>query len=367
MNYFELVMEMTLSDAMRVFNISSVPDEKSLKDIYKKLAIQNHPDRGGNVEMMKKVNVAYDLLKKNQSATIAKNKYEFDRDEINKSIFKANTIVKNLMLQKLQLNNFTKYFESIFDKKFSVENYSITDLKEDEKWPNQYIKIKATFSDDEKETVLFMYVSADTSFARDKVLLPGDESLINVNVATEILHNRRKIKLVNDNFSFKTQSNVLNNPEIAFPKQKLLKQITKKASTPKKISKKDFITTLKLGLGASTDGDTIRMKFDAAPNTNQVLIILRSTFMGRGYWTFQGIYNIKLLKYFESQAIYETPKSLDMLIEALKKAKKAKDIDDSARIIEGFIKEYKKYTSTPEFDAEFNEKTPAQKARGRMF
>ena len=38
---------LTLSQALKVFNIDSVPSQDDLKSLYKKLAIQNHPDKEG--------------------------------------------------------------------------------------------------------------------------------------------------------------------------------------------------------------------------------------------------------------------------------------------------------------------------------
>ena len=46
------------------------PEKKSeagLKSAYKKACLKHHPDRGGDVEIMKLVNVAYDYLKKSTS------------------------------------------------------------------------------------------------------------------------------------------------------------------------------------------------------------------------------------------------------------------------------------------------------------
>ncbi len=57
---------MNLIQALSILN----PKEKSeagLKKAYKEAAIKNHPDKGGNLEIMKLVNAAYDFLKKCES------------------------------------------------------------------------------------------------------------------------------------------------------------------------------------------------------------------------------------------------------------------------------------------------------------
>ena len=48
------------------YEILGVPENATLEEIkkaYRKKASVAHPDKGGDVEMMKQVNVAYDLLK----------------------------------------------------------------------------------------------------------------------------------------------------------------------------------------------------------------------------------------------------------------------------------------------------------------
>ncbi len=47
---------------MQYFNTSSSFSEQKL--IYRRLAMLNHPDMGGNPEVMKKINIEYDKLKK---------------------------------------------------------------------------------------------------------------------------------------------------------------------------------------------------------------------------------------------------------------------------------------------------------------
>jgi hypothetical protein len=53
---------MTPSDALKVLGLSPHFTPDQLKDAYKKAAIANHPDKGGSVVMMQKINVARDVL-----------------------------------------------------------------------------------------------------------------------------------------------------------------------------------------------------------------------------------------------------------------------------------------------------------------
>lgn len=53
---------MTTSDALKVLGLTPHFTPDQLKDAYKKAAIANHPDKGGDVAMMQKINVARDVL-----------------------------------------------------------------------------------------------------------------------------------------------------------------------------------------------------------------------------------------------------------------------------------------------------------------
>jgi len=54
--------EMTVERARAILCLSSARDERDIKSAYRKKARQYHPDLGGDEEMMKDLNLAYDLL-----------------------------------------------------------------------------------------------------------------------------------------------------------------------------------------------------------------------------------------------------------------------------------------------------------------
>jgi len=53
---------MTVERARAILCLSSARDERDIKSAYRKKARQYHPDLGGDEEMMKDLNLAYDLL-----------------------------------------------------------------------------------------------------------------------------------------------------------------------------------------------------------------------------------------------------------------------------------------------------------------
>ena len=63
--------EMDPRTALQIFGLADFPKtESELKQLYKKLAMQNHPDRGGSLEKMKDINLANEVLKRNIDRSI---------------------------------------------------------------------------------------------------------------------------------------------------------------------------------------------------------------------------------------------------------------------------------------------------------
>lgn len=49
-------------DPMVVFGLDGSATWSDVVKVYRKLAIKHHPDKGGDVELMKKINAAYEVL-----------------------------------------------------------------------------------------------------------------------------------------------------------------------------------------------------------------------------------------------------------------------------------------------------------------
>lgn len=65
--------QMDPQTALKIFGLKDFPKTaEELKRLHKKLAMQNHPDRGGSLEKMKDINTANDVLKKYIGSTAAK-------------------------------------------------------------------------------------------------------------------------------------------------------------------------------------------------------------------------------------------------------------------------------------------------------
>ena len=57
---------MTLQAALDILGVGLLDPEDKVKKNYRSLALKNHPDRGGDGEVMKAINGAYDFMKQNK-------------------------------------------------------------------------------------------------------------------------------------------------------------------------------------------------------------------------------------------------------------------------------------------------------------
>ena len=59
---------MSASEAEQILGLSGRYSASEVKSSYRKMSLKHHPDKGGSTEMMKKVNAAYEMLKKGSSS-----------------------------------------------------------------------------------------------------------------------------------------------------------------------------------------------------------------------------------------------------------------------------------------------------------
>lgn len=69
-----------ISNALEILELPTFISSKELKDRYKLLAGKNHPDMGGDVSKMAKINSAYTLLRNYMDNF----KFSFSKDEVYK-------------------------------------------------------------------------------------------------------------------------------------------------------------------------------------------------------------------------------------------------------------------------------------------
>lgn len=64
----DFLIEMSASEAEQILGLSGRYSAAEVKSSYRKMSLKHHPDKGGSTEMMKKVNAAYEMLKKGSSS-----------------------------------------------------------------------------------------------------------------------------------------------------------------------------------------------------------------------------------------------------------------------------------------------------------
>ena len=116
---------MTLSQALEIFGISEVPStEKELLALWKKLALQKHPDHGGSTIEMQKLNAAKDFLKKHLSSKDSKTSSEHGKsspaDELHQRAELATGVLERLFI-RLDTVSCRNWLEKHFGKKFVNE------------------------------------------------------------------------------------------------------------------------------------------------------------------------------------------------------------------------------------------------------
>ena len=71
-NIDNYLIEMSASEAEQILGLSGRYSAAQVKSSYRKMSLKHHPDKGGSTEMMKKVNAAYEMLKKGSSSRSSK-------------------------------------------------------------------------------------------------------------------------------------------------------------------------------------------------------------------------------------------------------------------------------------------------------
>jgi hypothetical protein len=77
-------------NAYQILNVNKADDLRAIKGAFHKLALENHPDRGGDSEMMKKLNEAWEWMRENHGAYTKEErehvKYDVDEELINLAV-----------------------------------------------------------------------------------------------------------------------------------------------------------------------------------------------------------------------------------------------------------------------------------------
>jgi hypothetical protein len=274
---FLLEAQLTHSDAVKILGLKPGYSPDDLSSTYKLMAKLHHPDKGGDVEQMKQINAAYNLLKGSPSGDDEQKSW--DKYQARKKRDTENlTDILEVFTKKYQPGIFKAYFEDIYGISFKMETSSHIGM--------YGANVKSKYFSEDRGTVIDIefYMSVNSTNG-DAKLGPDEHSGVGMTISRTIFHNRRRIKLAQQNYSFESDYRVLSQPEKLFPKDKMVDK--SKNAGNLKFKKADAILTIKNELGARWDG-TQWMRIPL--NDKYTLVIYRLTSMGIGTWGTSGIY-----------------------------------------------------------------------------
>ena len=147
------------NDYYKLLSINEKSDNKEIKKSFYKLSLINHPDKGGNEESFKKINMAYEILKDED----LKRKYDSLRNEfvinMNKKLkmstshsFKSTNYNEKPNYKPNEKNNYsnnTNYYKNRdknFNEKFYKKNNTDKEFKDENKhdfnWESNFEDVK---------------------------------------------------------------------------------------------------------------------------------------------------------------------------------------------------------------------------------
>lgn len=285
-----LEAKMSAQDAMKILGLSGGFSADDLKKAYRASSIANHPDRGGSTAKMQDVNVANDVLSQNVGAggkysTKAADNTAYWEDRKAKAMAYAHVATEQFdgVFRPIV---FQQHFEKALNTTFTVTRNEGGTISEPMRTAMDYITRTIEWSNEDRTIVLYLYVTVSFAemFRHTGVMLAATDSMFSTQIQTEILYNRKKIKLTQSNYTWAKTRDAFRNPNILFPAAKL--SVKAKAASTKTLKKADVLLTFKRELnGHVVDGEWVYV-----PIADYVVTLHRMTFIGVGTWSCRGVY-----------------------------------------------------------------------------
>lgn len=325
-----LLLEMSVEQAFDILGINPKTYKTSdLKDIYRKASLKHHPDRGGDVEMMKKVNLAYGKLKDTKACSVS---IKLDKDKEKQDHILKVKLIKRFFRNAFNPEVYKKYFEEVSGFKF--------EYSEDEKFLPYGVygalSIAFEFVTQDSDTVFkftFQVNLGDVEFT--KTLGDGDATFPYF-VDHYVYHANRQQKMKKQKWSAQSSVSTLVNPEKLFPKATLKKIFGGKKQ--RKFSKRDFIEGVKRGLKGELD------KADLWVPLKDDLKLLLTRFAYKKMtptWTPIGIYgHNKRIEELKDAFLFEDEATLGFLIKLVNQMKKKSSTKDMTNFFNTEVKKY---------------------------
>ena len=274
--------KMTFDKALDIFGINEVPSAEELKSLHKKLALKNHPDRGGSVEKMAEINAAYDILSKNTEKRSFYTRPSQEQREENKKVYKQKQRIQLSTLKEVAeeqnskieefLSSITDYFselsgnKQVFYSEYTSNKSKIDKLDIDDDFDirdlgstyNPSSRFDIQIFNKERDIVFNIKMETEVEFPDSRKLSSPD---LNMRVDCSGIFDGRKNKIFNKSWNnIKNATDVFNDPREIFSNGKLTKILQGKARSSKKskFMKRDaeayLINTLQSRTIRYTDG-----------------------------------------------------------------------------------------------------------------
>lgn len=281
---FILEQKMSTREAMTVFGI----DQKDLgnniviKKRYRELSSKHHPDHGGDLEMMKKINAAYDVLKKTKAVSSIGG---VDWEKIARENREIGAAIKTQLLTKFDPELYIKYFERFTNEKFEFEMKRIFP---DEKMRSpDHAGFNCLFFTKGRDTAFELDVSANIiDIKRGENTLGSGDFDFKLFVIAYGFHNNKKQKLSQSNYKFTNDHSMFRDPSKIFPEAKM-KKIFSGETSKRAFKKRDMLEFIKTKLKGDHQGND----FSKIPLGNDYyLLIYRHVIMRVAGWGINGLY-----------------------------------------------------------------------------
>jgi len=329
------IVQLLAMSTKEAFDILEIDPKKDydLKKAYRKASSKHHPDKGGDVEKMKQVNEAYELLEKQESSqkgfkTSREEWLKREEDDKKKNKSKGK-IVKDILNKAINIKNYTTYL-----KKFIKEPLTHTVKITGE--GGSYIRFTHEFFTKDRKTVFHITITVhlrDVDFSKTLGGGGSDDVALTYYSENYLYHNKRKQKMRRQTVEFKSATGDIIDPKKMFPSATLKKVFA--GQKQRKFSKRDFEQ------GIIKELDASRFAKDAykIPLMDDVnLYLTRTVMLRQGIWSGQGIYKKhKQVGDTSITFIPESEKALEYLMETIKKMRTKKDAKAMADIYNKYI------------------------------
>ena len=326
----KLLFEITVDQALKVldFSKSDLGDEGKLKLAFRKAALVSHPDKGGSNEAMRDVNDAYELLKKQTSQQHSFDDYKRQADERrNNDKEIANKILESLK-SKINYSAFVKYFNSVYNEIFVHRIFN--ERPSSSSYYISYAGLTVEFSNPDRSIVFILELSASVSDATSSSSLGSGVGNVSYPLGVEAygFYNNKKLKITQRDYNRTTNHDVLDTPDLSFPKAKLEK--FKGTSVTKVFKKADMLTYLTNKLRMTWDGEDARIR-DLPPTLS--IVFRRITMLRTPVWDLYFFENRRGVPGVKSSSFPETIETAQKIEDLVKKVAKTDDVSEIKSIV----------------------------------